>query len=401
MFGLDEKDRLERRLSAFSSSTSAVQQLLTLGEYKSFAEEFASKGTMHDKLFKHLLRTETDFQENPAMRVAAKILLSFKIMYQSKMQNEESSFIVPYFCKEFLSDSLPNTGSCVTLHAQLRFDGLPLPQYAYHQLAVDMLNSFSQDSDSITARNNGARVMNEDVTYQLVHDYKSGIVNICVSFDSRQVCKAWKVLVDVTNFAIEYVETRWCACKIGCKFFCAHCGLEKDHHPSSLMNPFWVQHHDKRWMSFLPSFFDNQLKSQQLNDYKGFNADLDFFKYRGLFSSQRHHNVNWIADSADGKIFRCKKDSSTPSCLLNPCSSLSEEESKCLSSYLSKYQKTNSTGTAYETQVESDDEKADADSDISEHEDFSSPQEAGNIKMEVSGTKKEKIKRLFYSNEVL
>ncbi|KAF6026294.1 hypothetical protein EB796_015399 [Bugula neritina] len=166
-------------------STSAVQQLLTLDEYKSSAKEFASKGIMHDKLFKHLLRTETDFQENPAMRVAAKILLSFRIMYQSTMQNEESSFIVPYFCKEFLSDSLPNTGS---------------------------------------------------------------------------------FLVDVTNFAIEYVETRWCACKIGCKFFCAHCGLEKDHHPSSLMNPFWVQHHDKRWMPFLHSFFDNQLKSQRLND---------------------------------------------------------------------------------------------------------------------------------------
>jgi len=59
--------------------------------------------------------------------------------------------------------------------------------------------------------------------------------------------------------------------------------------------------------------------AQQLNDYKGFNAELDYFKYRRLFSSQRHHSVNWLADSGDGKIFRCKKDSSTPSCLLNPC----------------------------------------------------------------------------------
>ncbi|KAF6035034.1 hypothetical protein EB796_006660 [Bugula neritina] len=267
-------------LLTFSSSTSAVQQLLTLDEYRSFAKEFASKGIMHDKLFKHLLRTETDFQEKAAMRVAAKILLSFRIMYRSTLQNEESSFIVPYFCKEFLSDSLPNTGSCVTLHAQLRFDGLPLPQYTYHQLAVDMLNSFSQESDSITARNNGARVVNKDVTYQLVHDYKSGIVNICVSFDSSQVCKAWKVLVDVTNFAIEYVETRWCACKIGMQVLLCSLWARKDHHPSSLMNPFWVQHHDKRWMPFLHSFFDNQLKSQQLNDYKGFNVELDYFKYR-------------------------------------------------------------------------------------------------------------------------
>jgi len=249
----------KRRESVLTNPTSAVQQLLTLDKYKSFASEFVSKGIMHDKLFKYLLRTETDFQEKAAMRVAAQILLSFRIMYKSTMRNEESSFIVPYFSKEFLSDSLPNTESCVTLHAQLRFDGLPLPQYAYHQLAVDMLNSFSQESDSITARNNGARVENADVTYQLVHDYKSRIVNICVSFDSSHVCRAWKVLVDVTNFAIEYIETRWCACKIGCKFFCAHCGLKKDHHPSSLMNPSWAQHHDKRWMSFPHSLFDNQL----------------------------------------------------------------------------------------------------------------------------------------------
>jgi len=264
----------QRRLSAFSSSTSVVQQFLTLDEYRSFAENFASTGMIHGKLFKHLLRTETDFQENPAMRVAAKILLSFKIMYSSTLQNKESSFIVPYFCKEFLSDSLPNTGGCVTLHTQLRFDGLPLPQYAYHQLAVGMLNSFSQDSDSITARNNGARVVNKDVTYQLVHDYKSGIVNIRVCFDSSQVCKAWKVLVDITNSSIQYVETKWCACKIGCKFFCPHCGLEEHRHPSRLMNPSWIQYRGKREKS-------------------------------SLYSSEAKH-------------FSCKKDPSVPECLLNP-----------------------------------------------------------------------------------
>jgi len=59
--------------------------------------------------------------------------------------------------------------------------------------------------------------------------------------------------------------------------------------------------------------------AQQFHEYEDFNADLDLVKYRGLFSSQRHHNVNWLADSADNKIFRCKKDSSTPPCLLNPC----------------------------------------------------------------------------------
>jgi len=264
----------QRRLSAFSSSTLAVQQLFSLDEYKSFAEEFASKGIMHGKLFKHLLRTETDFQESAAMSVAAQILLSFRIMYWSTPQNGSSSFIVPYFCKEFLSDRLPDTWSCVTFHAQLRFEGLPLPQYAYHQLAVDMLNFFSQDSDSILARN-GARVEKKDVTYQLVHDYKSGNVNIRVSFDSSQVCRAWKVLVDITNSSIEYVETGWRACKIGCKFFCPHCGLEEDRHPSKLMNPSWVQYYGNREKSSL--------------------------------------------HSSEGKHFLCKKDPSVPECLLNPC----------------------------------------------------------------------------------
>ncbi|KAF6026298.1 hypothetical protein EB796_015393 [Bugula neritina] len=324
----------QRRLSAFSSSTSAVQQLLTLDEYGHLLKSLLQTGIMHDKLFKHLLRTETDFQDNAAMRVAAQILLSFKIMYSSTLQNKESSFIVPYFCKEFLSDSPPNTGSCVTFHAQLRFDGLPLPQYAYHQLAVDMLNSFSQDSDSITARNNGARVVSKDVTYQLVHDYKSGIVNIRVSFDSSQVCRAWKVLVDITNSSIEYVETRWCACKIGCKFFCPHCGLQEDTHPSRLMNPSWVQYHDKRLTSSL------------------------------LPSKAKH--------------FTCKKDSSVPECLLNP------------SEYLIL---TLLIIILDETQVESD-----ADSDLSDHEDFYLPGEDHHVKMKVSATRKATIKRLFYSN---
>ncbi|KAF6030762.1 hypothetical protein EB796_010943 [Bugula neritina] len=323
----------QRRLSDFGSSTSTVQQLLTLDEYRSFEDKFSSAGIMHVKLFEHLLRTETEFVENAAMRVAAKILKSFRVMYCCKLQNEESSFIVPYFCKEFLSDDLPTTGSCVTFHAQLRFDGLPLPQYAYHQLAVDMLNSFSQDSDSITARNNGARVVNKDVTYQLVHDYKSGIVNIRVSFDSRQVCKAWKVLVDITNSSCKYVETRWHACKIGCKFVCPHCGLEEHRHPSRLMNPSWIQYHGKREKSSL--------------------------------------------HSSEAKHFTCKKDPSVPECLLNPCEYLILQP------------------RSEETQVESD-----ADSDLSDHEDFFLPREEHYIKMEVSVTRREKIKQLFYSNQV-
>jgi len=48
-----------------------------------------------------------------------------------------------------------------------------------------------------------------------------------------------------------------------------------------------------------------------------------------------------------------------------------------------------------ETQAESD-----AESDLSDHEDFYLPGEDHHIKMEVSATKKEEIKQLFYSNQV-
>jgi len=147
----------QRRLLVFHNFS---PDSLMLDKYRILAEQFASTGIMHLKLFQHLLRTETKFVEKAAMRFAAKILLSFRVMYRFGMQNEESFFIVPYFCKGFLSDSLPNTESSVTFHAQLRFKGLSLSQYAYHQLAVDFLNSFSQDSDSITARNNGEQRCN-------------------------------------------------------------------------------------------------------------------------------------------------------------------------------------------------------------------------------------------------
>jgi len=49
-----------------------------------------------------------------------------------------------------------------------------------------------------------------------------------------------------------------------------------------------------------------------------------------------------------------------------------------------------------ETQVVSD-----ADSDLSDHEDFLLSGEDHHIKMEVSVTKKEQIKQLFYSSQVL
>jgi len=121
-------------------------------------------------------------------------------------------------------------------------------------------------------------MVNKDVTYQLVHDYKSGIINIRVSFYSSQVCRAWEVLVDITNSSIKYVETTWRACKIGCMFFCPHCGLEKDTHPSRIMNPTWVQYHGIRMKSPLHSF--------------------------------------------EAEHFACKKDPFAPECLLNPCERL-------------------------------------------------------------------------------
>jgi len=49
-----------------------------------------------------------------------------------------------------------------------------------------------------------------------------------------------------------------------------------------------------------------------------------------------------------------------------------------------------------ETEAESD-----AESDLSDHEDFYLPGEDHNVKMEVSATRRENIKQLFYSDQVL
>ncbi|KAF6026559.1 hypothetical protein EB796_015130 [Bugula neritina] len=113
------------------------------------------------------------------------------------------------------------------------------------------------------------------------------------------------------------------------------------------MNPSWVQYHDKRLMSsLLPS---------------------------------------------EAKHFTCKKDPSVPECLLNPISSLSEEQKEDLSKFLSKYEKALPED---ETQVESD-----AESNLSDHEDFYLPGDDHHVKMQVSVTRKAAIKRLFYSNQ--
>ncbi|KAF6021952.1 hypothetical protein EB796_019738 [Bugula neritina] len=113
---------------------------------------------------------------------------------------------------------------------------------------------------------------------------------------------------------------------------------------------------------------------------------------------------------SEAKHFSCKKDPSAPECLLNPCEyliitvtlsvavpSLSEEQNKDLTKFLTRYKRSNSCEAIFldKTEVESD-----ADSDLSDHEDFFLPEEEQQIKMEVSATRKEEIKRLFYSNQV-
>ncbi|KAF6018353.1 hypothetical protein EB796_023343 [Bugula neritina] len=99
---------------------------------------------------------------------------------------------------------------------------------------------------------------------------------------------------------------------------------------------------------------------------------------------------------SEAKHFSCKKDPSAPECLLNPCEypyykqcyaviiinyfihslyyvfpSLSEEQNKDLTKFLTRYKRSNSCEAIFldKTEVESD-----ADSDLSDHEDFFLPE---------------------------
>jgi len=128
----------------------------------------------------------------------------------------------------------------LSFRVDLVFKGLSLPQYAYHQMSVGMLELFPSLIATPMVHKDGASVFHNGLVVQLIHDYKSRKVSIYVASTARRVCEMWKQLLKITNNALQHVTNSWPASRPVVTSFCAHCLLIQDPNPQKIVNPQWA-----------------------------------------------------------------------------------------------------------------------------------------------------------------
>ncbi|KAF6039231.1 hypothetical protein EB796_002463 [Bugula neritina] len=235
-----EKELWSNRRSAIEADSLDNPLIENETEFNNLAQEFVRTGEMSEKLFQHLLITETSFTTSDKIKVAVALLQSFQLLFKMKDSSQKLSYTMPYFSQEYFTDLTASRRQPVKLSVDMLFGGLTPPQYVYHQISVKLLNDL-QDCSEKAVRKNGVELRDEAYTLQLLHDYKSRKLSISVTSGCRRVGNAWKMLTTSVHSTIKYVNSTWRASKITCINLCAHCPLVGEKRPKRFINPSWCQ----------------------------------------------------------------------------------------------------------------------------------------------------------------
>jgi len=125
------------------------------------------------------------------------------------------------------------------LHTEVKFRGLALPQHAYHQMTVGLLELFSKEFATMEVKRNGANVYQDEVYTQMTHDYASRRVLLYVSSDAPHISRTWEKLISATNNILRHVMETWTASRPVTACICAHCTILGVSCPKRFLNPKW------------------------------------------------------------------------------------------------------------------------------------------------------------------
>jgi len=240
VFYSHEGNRWSQRRESFVPFLDENGVSIELEQFDAFVKLFNSTAVMDKQLFFYLIQSETLFKTKTDLNVAVNILKAFRLIYGPVACDVTSTgFYIPYMVEQF-SDRDIMSKEELSLRVDLVFKGLSLPQYAYHQMSVGMLELFPSLIASSMVHRDGAGVFHDGLVAQLIHDYKSRQVSIYVSSTARRVCEMWKNLLIITNNALQHVTNSWPASRPVVFSFCAHCMLIQDQHPEKIVNPHWV-----------------------------------------------------------------------------------------------------------------------------------------------------------------
>ena len=206
--------------------------------YEGLVSDFKKTGVMDKILLHRLVEQETEFKGD-SLSLAISLLQTFRLLHGPVSHRGAMCYIIPYFCRGFQSDSLLLADQYFTLKAELKFGGLSLPRYVYHQMSLALLERFPDESDQAIVKQNGIAVYHNTTDILLTHDSNTRTVCIQTISDLASVEKTWSLFVDIVNNSIEETMKQWKAARPQCVFYCPHCLMKGTQHSRKTIDPSW------------------------------------------------------------------------------------------------------------------------------------------------------------------
>ena len=204
-------------------------------EYEKMVNDFRKTGVIEAALLHNLLNTESSLP----VQVAITLLKTFHLICGPIGTEDKQKFIVPYFSQTAItvSDDMANL---IPLKVDLFLNGLPVPNYVYHLITAAYLDIHIDMFNTVEAGQSGAHVIEENRIHRyLIHNVRNKHVTLITLTSLQNIGEAWKKQLDALTQITAELESVWRGVRYEHVFYCSHCVLTKQQHPTTAVNPEW------------------------------------------------------------------------------------------------------------------------------------------------------------------
>ena len=165
-----------------------------------------------------------DFDLVP-LDISEALLTKFKLLFgPTSINGSKECYLLPYYMPKH---DIQTFVSAVSLQAILGFDGLKVPDYAFHQMTVSFLGKMSPEcyksfpySNCVTS---SVIELGENIDIYLFHEIEAQKVSIQVHGPITVAKRDWKLFVDILSHMSTEFRKDWPMTNITLSIPCPHC----------------------------------------------------------------------------------------------------------------------------------------------------------------------------------
>ena len=224
----------EDRMHCFLPYEFCERQIETR-EYEKMVKDFRQTGVIEAALLHNLLNTESSLP----VQIAITLLKTFHLICGPIGTEEKQKFIVPYFSQTTIT-VIDDIAHLIPLKVDLFLNGLPVPKYVYHLITAAYLDIHIDMFNKVKAGRSGAHVLEENgINRYLIHNVQNQKVTLITLASPQTIGEAWKKQLDALKQITAELESVWRGVRYEHVFYCSHCVLTKQQHPTTAVNPEW------------------------------------------------------------------------------------------------------------------------------------------------------------------